>query len=119
MSEFIAELSPFFQWLVKSTTQASVLICVILVVQILLGRKLGLRWYYCLWMLLIVRMLMPWSPQSKADAISDIENRIHTYYVLRDAKRTDIHVVDGPNGKYLRTDPDSTSTNNLDDLPDC
>ncbi len=65
MSEFIAELSPFFQWLLKSTTQASVLICVILFVQILFGKKLGLRWYYCLWMLLIVRMLMPWSPQSK------------------------------------------------------
>ena len=66
MSDIFTELSPFFQWLVKSTTQASVLICVILVVQILFGRKLGLRWYYCLWMLLIVRMLMPWSPQSKA-----------------------------------------------------
>ncbi len=66
MSEFIAELGPFFLWLLKSTTQASVLICVILFVQILFGKKLGLRWYYCLWMLLIVRMLLPWSPQSKA-----------------------------------------------------
>jgi len=31
----------------------------------------------------------------------------------------DIHVVRGPNGKYLRTDPDRTSRNNLEDLLDC
>ena len=30
-----------------------------------------------------------------------------------------IHVVNGPRGKYLRTDRDSTVKNNLDDLPDC
>ncbi|MCK5565453.1 MAG: hypothetical protein KAJ07_09425 [Planctomycetes bacterium] len=65
MSEFIAELSPFFQWLLKSTTQASVLVCLILTFQLLFAKRLGLRWHYCLWMLLIVRMLMPWSPQSK------------------------------------------------------
>lgn len=34
-------------------------------------------------------------------------------------KRTPIRVVNGPTGKYLRTDKDSTSKNNLDDLPDC
>lgn len=60
-----------------------------------------------------------WSPRKKADAISDIEGGTHSYYVLQDGKRTDIHVVKGANGKYLRTDPDTTSHNNLDDLPDC
>ena len=61
-----------------------------------------------------------WSPRRKADAIQDIENKIHTYYVQwPEGKRTDIHVVNGPTGKYLRTDRDNTSRNNLDDLPDC
>ena len=60
-----------------------------------------------------------WSPRKKADAISDIENDIHTYYVPWKSGRTEIHVVDGPTGKYLRTDRDNTSKNNLDDLPDC
>lgn len=61
-----------------------------------------------------------WSPRRKRDAIDDIETGSHTYYVRwSDGKRTDIHVVDGPTGKYLRTDRDSTSRNNLDDLPDC
>ncbi len=60
-----------------------------------------------------------WSPRSKADAIRDIESGVHTYYVLWTDGTTDIHVVDGPQGKYLRTDKDTTARNNLDDLPDC
>lgn len=60
-----------------------------------------------------------WSPRSKAEAISDLELGIHSYYVPWTSGRTEIRVVDGPHGKYLRTDSDGTSRNNLDDLPDC
>jgi hypothetical protein len=61
-----------------------------------------------------------WSPRAKADAIADIESGAHTYYVpWKTPGRTEIRVVDGPKGKYLRTDRDSTTRNNLDDLPDC
>lgn len=61
-----------------------------------------------------------WSPRQKANAIYDIDNQIHSYYVLwTGGQRTDIQVVNGPRGKYLRTDRDNTTRNNLDDLPDC
>lgn len=61
-----------------------------------------------------------WSPRQKRDAIDDIESRRHRYFVnVAGVGAIDIHVVRGPNGKYLRTDPDRTSRNNLDDLPDC
>jgi hypothetical protein len=60
-----------------------------------------------------------WSPRMKADAIRDIDLNLHTYYVQTGIYRTNIHVVNGPTGKYLRTDPDTTNSNNLDDLPDC
>ena len=60
-----------------------------------------------------------WSPRQKADAIRDIETSTHTYHVPWTDGRTEIRVVNGPTGKYLRTDRDNTSRNNLDDLPDC
>jgi hypothetical protein len=61
-----------------------------------------------------------WSPRSKAEAIHDIESGTHKYYVpWNDGVKTLIHVVNGPTGKYLRTDKDNTSRNNLDDLHDC
>ncbi len=60
-----------------------------------------------------------WSPRLKADAIRDIETGIHTYHVPWKSGKTPIRVVNGSTGKYLRTDRDETSRNNLDDLPDC
>ena len=62
----------------------------------------------------------PWSPRAKKDAIHDIENGVHQYYA-RDAKgnEAEIHVVNDPDGKYLRTNPDGKGKNNLDSLPEC
>ncbi len=60
-----------------------------------------------------------WSPRLKVDAIRDIDNRVHQYYVKVGNNRVDIHVVHERPQPYLRTDPDKTSRNNLDDLPDC
>lgn len=60
-----------------------------------------------------------WSPRTKHDAIRDIENGLHTYNVPWATGRTDIRVVQGSNGKYLRTDRDNTPRNNLEELPDC
>lgn len=60
-----------------------------------------------------------WSPKAKCEAIAEIENRLHTYFVMDRGQRVEIRVVHGSRGKYLRTDPDKTSKNNLDDLPDC
>jgi hypothetical protein len=60
-----------------------------------------------------------WSPRSKPDAVRDIETGLHRYYVPWPEGSTWIRVVEGPRGKYLRTDRDNTTKNNLDDLPDC
>lgn len=60
-----------------------------------------------------------WSPRTKSDAISDIRSGAHTYFVQDSEGRSDIHVVNDPDGAYLRTDPDGRAGNNLDELPDC
>jgi len=54
----------FFAWLVRSSLQASVLICLILAVQALLRRKLAPRWHYGLWLLVLARLVVPWTPES-------------------------------------------------------
>lgn len=61
-----------------------------------------------------------WSPRSKNDAISDIRSKSHEYFVIGDGgSRVYVRVIDGTTGPFLRTDPDRTTTNNLDELPDC
>lgn len=53
------------------------------------------------------------------DAIEDIENKDYRYFVKIGSKEVDVHVVTVNGEKHLRTDPDETTSNNLDDLPDC
>ncbi len=60
-----------------------------------------------------------WSPKLKSMALLEIEDNIHRYFVKVDEEEVDIHVVnDRLKGKYLRTDPDKTKRNILNDLPD-
>lgn len=57
-------LPRFFDWVIETSIMASVLVVVILCVKVLLRNKLTPRWSYLLWMVLIVRLLLPWSPDS-------------------------------------------------------
>lgn len=61
-----------------------------------------------------------WGRVSKVEAIRDIEYGIHRYYVQDIyGRQADVHVVSGPRGKYLRTNPNSACSDNLDSLPNC
>ena len=61
-----------------------------------------------------------WGKVTKREAIQHIETRLHSYHVQQPGtSRVDVNVVQGSTGKYLRTDPDPSSSNNLDNLPDC
>lgn len=60
-----------------------------------------------------------WYSRLTARAIADIESGTHRYYVDSDSGRTDIHVVDDPDGKYLRTKANEQGSDNLDVLPTC
>jgi len=57
-----------------------------------------------------------WSPRSKGDAINDINNGTHSYHVTEAGFKTGIYVTDDGD---LKTEPDPTTANNLDNLPDC
>ena len=65
MGYVLTRLSFLLGWLLDSTVQASVLICLILVVKGLLGKRLPVGWHYCVWLLLVARIVMPWAPPSR------------------------------------------------------
>ena len=65
MESFITELSTFFRWLLVSSVQVSVLVCLVLAIKAVVRGRLAIRWHYWLWLLLLVRMIMPWVPESK------------------------------------------------------
>ena len=55
----------------------------------------------------------------KSQAIEEIEKGTHAYYVEEVSPRVYVKVVRGESGKYLRTEADGRSKNNLDNLPAC
>lgn len=59
------EISPFFAWLLRTTVQGSVLIGLIIIVRWLFRGKLTARWQYALWLLVLIRLAVPWMPQSR------------------------------------------------------
>ena len=61
-----------------------------------------------------------WGRTSKSLAITEIEQRLHIYFV-KDifGGIANVEVVNGSTGKYLRTERNSNCSDNLDNLPDC
>ena len=56
--------SPFFDWLLRASVQGAVLVILILLLQAMLRRWLSPRWQSALWLILLVRLALPWSPGS-------------------------------------------------------
>jgi len=62
---FGMRLVPFLEWLVRTSIQASILILLILLVKLLLRHRLSARFHYWLWVLLLIRLILPSAPQSR------------------------------------------------------
>lgn len=56
---------------------------------------------------------------TRQQVISSIEARTNTFYTRVGGKRADVAVVNGQNGKYLRTHADGQWNDNLLALPEC
>jgi hypothetical protein len=61
-----------------------------------------------------------WSPRSVAQVVADLRRGDHRYVAVDAAgRRSEIVVVRGAHGPYLRTKPDASAQNNLRKLPKC
>jgi len=56
---------------------------------------------------------------TRQQVIDSIEAKTNTFYTLVNGNRGDIGVVNGPNGKYVRTYADGKWNDNLLALPEC
>jgi hypothetical protein len=56
---------------------------------------------------------------TRQQVVNSIEEKTNTFYTLVGGNRGNIGVVQGPNGKYLRTFADGKWNDNLLALPEC
>ena len=56
---------------------------------------------------------------TRSEVIVSIENKTNTFYTYVNSKRADVRVVNGANGKYVRTYADGDWNDNLLALVEC
>ena len=64
IAPFLRNLEQVFGWLLAASWQASVLAVFVLLIQRLLGSRLNPRWRYALWLLVLLRLVLPVLPES-------------------------------------------------------
>ena len=60
MGTLLSGLSGFFPWLTDYTIDISILICVVFIIKLIVSKRLPAWWHYGLWLVLLVRMIVPW-----------------------------------------------------------
>ena len=70
MEAAMTSVQPFFNWLLQTTLIGSVVIGLILAAQKVMGGKWGPRWSHALWLVLVVRLLLPGAFPGQIDLLN-------------------------------------------------
>lgn len=70
MHSALIGLESFLAWLVRASWQAAVLACLVLAAQAVFGKRLSPAWRYGLWMLVVARLLLPATVESRASVFN-------------------------------------------------
>jgi bla regulator protein blaR1 len=54
----------FFQWILSNSLKASVLVIIILSIKLLFKDKISAKIQYLLWLVVVIRLILPWTPES-------------------------------------------------------
>src|SRR5512138_1071649 len=65
MNALLDSVRWFFPWLWQATCQASVVILLVLAVQWIFRKQLAPRWHHALWLLVVIRLLLPFSIETR------------------------------------------------------
>jgi len=94
------QLLRFFDWLLWTTIQGSMLVVLIVLIQKILRRRLPARWHYFVWTLLLLRLAIPWLPESKMSIFNLVPRSvqqgriIESYSQSRNAEYMDFYLYD-------------------------
>ncbi len=129
-------LSIFRQILMSSMT-AAILVCLILLAKQLFKNRLDARWHYYIWFLLLVKLLIPYTPESPisvfnivtpvAEQVSSIDefswlSPDATFIKMSTSTDGSETALDGSdksikvNNTYVETEPDAAGTANISTL---
>lgn len=74
-------LSQFFEWALRASWQGAILVVAVLFAQLVLRRQLNARWRFNLWLLVVLRLLMPFSPESAVSVFNFVKPHSEIFLV--------------------------------------
>ena len=101
MEIFLPSGSHLLLWLEQSAFRTSVLILIILVLRLALRRKISSQWRHMFWLLVVVQMILPWSPAS----IFSVDNLWNSLQRAINDKNGTIVVVEAGNTEVADKKP--------------
>lgn len=99
MESFDLNLAAFTQWLLKTTLQGGLLVCLIMLIKVILREKLSAQWHYGLWLVLLIRLALPWAPQSRFSIYNPILRSLPSYQVTSSLSAAPSGETDGKSDK--------------------
>ena len=63
-------LLPAFRWMLFSSTSASLLAIIIILLKLVFRNKLNVKWHYYVWFLVLIRLLLPYAPECSFSAFN-------------------------------------------------
>ncbi len=92
-------LISIFKWVLYSTALASLLCLIILAFKVLIKDKLGVRWHYTIWLIVVIRLLIPYGIQSSVSIFNIINfKRVTVIQVPYSINNKDIKVFNNKEG---------------------
>ncbi|WP_129595882.1 M56 family metallopeptidase [Anaerophilus nitritogenes] len=84
-----------FKWLISTSIKGSILIGCILIMKHLLKNKLGARWHYYVWFLVLARLVMPFAPESSISFFNLLGFSKHTEMITKNVLVYDPNIIIG------------------------
>ena len=101
-----------FNWVIKSSMMASILAVLILLVNYALQNKLQAKWQYAIWMLLILRLLIPYNIQSPWSIYNLLPNNSVISPIVDQMRLPNSHAqIDNISGKDTQLTKDQSIIN--------
>ena len=108
MGPLLFKSSSVLNWLFESTVNSTILICLILAIRGMTRKKLPAWWTYGLWLLLVLRILIPWGLESRLSIYNLIPNPMdnNSYVQLPAERESPMPMIQDDAGITASTDGD-------------
>lgn len=82
----MSNLTVVFKWVLYSSVMASILAGVIILLKWLIKDRLGVRWQYGVWFLVMLRLIIPYAPQSNFSAFN-------LFYIIGEKNNSPVSII--------------------------